>query len=79
MIQKCRARFPERPLVMGCYLRDYTRCAPVEMDLIRSQWDGVLDNLQQGTIDGYSILSGNLIDGHLQQARYIRDLIAANS
>jgi len=78
-IERCRERFPDRPLIMGCYLRDYTNRAPVEMDLVRAQWDSVIRNLETGALDGYSILSGNLIDGHLEQARYIRDIIAANS
>jgi len=77
-IEKCRERFPDQPLIMGCYLRDYPKRAPVEMGLVREQWDSVLRNLQSGALDGFSILSGNLIDGHLEQARYIRDLIAAN-
>lgn len=78
-IAQCRERFPDTPLVMGCYLRDYTKRAPVALDLVKAQWDSVLRNLEAGTLDGFSILSANLIDGHLEQAQYIRDVIAANS
>ncbi|MGD9494898.1 MAG: hypothetical protein AB7Y46_01185 [Armatimonadota bacterium] len=78
-IARCRERFPGKPLVMGCYLRDYTLRAPVPMQMLRAQWDSVVRNLEAGTLDGFSILSANLIDGHLEQAAYIRDLIAAHS
>ncbi len=78
-IQRCRERFPGKPLIMGCYLRDYTLQAPVPLDRVRVQWESVERNLAAGTIDGFSILSGNLIDGHQEQAGWIRDLIAANS
>jgi len=78
-IARCRERFPDKPLVMGCYLRDYTLRAPVPMAMVRAQWESVLRNLGSGALDGYGILSANLIDGHLEQATYIRDLIAANS
>lgn len=77
-ILRCREVFPDRPLIMGCYLRDYTLRAPVPMDRVRVQWESVLRNLEAGTLDGFSILSGNLIDGHLEQAQWIRDFIAAN-
>jgi hypothetical protein len=78
-IAKCRERFPGKPLVMGCYLRDYPHAAPVAMDSLRAQWDSALRGLEAGALDGFSILSANLIDGQLEQANWIRDLIAANS
>jgi len=78
-IARCRERFPGKPLVMGCYLRDYTQRAPVALDLVTAQWESVLRSLDAGLLDGFSILSGNLIDGHQEQAEWIRDLIAANS
>lgn len=77
-IARCHEIFPDKPLVMGCYLRDYTLRAPVPMDRMRVQWESVLRNLEAGTLDGFSILSGNLIDGHLEQAQWIRDFIAAH-
>jgi hypothetical protein len=39
----------------------------------------VLRNLETGLLQGFSILSANLIDGHQEQANWIRDLIAAHS
>jgi hypothetical protein len=77
-IARCRERFPGKPLIMGCYLRDYPLAAPVALDLVKVQWESLLRNLQSGALDGFSILSANLIDGHLEQANWIRDLIAAN-
>ncbi len=78
-IQRCREVFPDRPLYMGCYLRDYTLRAPVPMDRVREQWESILGAVDTGALDGYNILSGNLIDGQLEQATWIRDFIAANS
>lgn len=78
-IARCRELLGGKPLIMGAYLRDYPTQAPVPMDLLKAQWDIMLRCLGEGTLDGFSILSANLIDGHQQQAEYIRDLIAANS
>jgi hypothetical protein len=78
-LAQCRERFPDKPLIMGCYLRDYTHRAPVALDLVKVQWESVLRNLETGLLQGFSILSANLIDGHQEQANWIRDLIAAHS
>ncbi len=78
-IARCREVFPDKPLMMGAYLRDYTLRAPVPMDRVQGQWESIARNVEAGTLDGYSILSGNLIDGQLEQAKWIRDFIAANS
>lgn len=77
-IQRCREVFPDKPLVMGAYLRDYPMRAPVPMDRVRVQWESILRNFDDGSLQGFSILSGNLIDGQLEQAEWIRDFIAAN-
>ncbi len=77
-VDRCRELFPDKPLIMGCYLRDYTLVAPVPMDLLKLQWERVLRYLQEGKIDGYSILAAVLIDGHQEQANWIRDFIARN-
>ncbi len=78
-IARCREVFPGKPIMMGAYLRDYTMVAPVPLDRVQVQWESIARNLEAGTLDGYSILSANLIDGHLEQALWIRDFIAANS
>jgi len=63
-LERCRQIFPDKPIVMGCYLRDYPTQAPVPMDLLRLQWEKVLRYLQDRKIIGYSILATALIDGH---------------
>ncbi len=78
-IARCRELFPGKPLIMGCYLRDYPTVAPVPMDLLKGQWAAVLRHIEGGTLDGYSILAAVLIDGHQEQANWVRDFIAANS
>ncbi|HXK59665.1 MAG TPA: hypothetical protein PLP42_07180 [Acidobacteriota bacterium] len=74
----CRKLFPDKPINIGCYLRDYPNKAPVSMDLLKFQWDWVLRNVASGAVDGYEILGAFLIDGQQEQARWVRDFIAAN-
>jgi hypothetical protein len=78
-IARCRGLFPGKPLNLGCYLRDYPTVAPVPMDLLRLQWETLLRHLEAGTVDGFSILATVLIDGHQEQANWVRDFIRANS
>jgi len=78
-VTRCKEIFPDKPLNMGCYLRDYPTAAPVPMDLLKLQWNKLLGYLQQGLIDSYSILGAVLIDGHQEQANWVRDFIAAHS
>ena len=77
-IERCRELFPGKPLNLGCYLRDYPTVAPVPMEMVKLQWETLLKHLEAGTIDGYSILAAVLIDGHQEQAEWIREFIAAN-
>jgi hypothetical protein len=77
-VSRCRELFPGKPLVMGCYLRDYPTAAPVPMDLLRFQWQTLLRHLEAGTVDAYAILAAVLIDGHPEQAEWVRGFIAAN-
>lgn len=78
-IARCRELFPDKPINLGCYLRDYPTAAPVPMGLLKLQWHKLLRHLQEGTIQGYSILGAVLIDGHQEQANWVREFIAANS
>ncbi|HEY2934859.1 MAG TPA: hypothetical protein VGK99_24245 [Acidobacteriota bacterium] len=78
-IAKCREVFPGKPLVLGCFLYQFSpqmRALPLE--LVKVQWERILKYVRDGQIEGYSILAAFLIDGAQEQARWIRDLIAAN-
>jgi len=77
-LERCREMFPDKPIIIGCYLRDYPTVAPVPMHLLKLQWEKVLRYLNEGKIAGYSILAAVLIDGHQEQANWVRDFIAAN-
>jgi hypothetical protein len=77
-VDRCRALFPTKPINLGCYLRDYSLAAPLPMDLLRHQWERIPGYLERGLIDGYAILGSVLIDGHQEQATWVRDFIAAN-
>jgi hypothetical protein len=76
---QCRALFPGKPIVMGVYLRDYTKVAPIPVDRVVSQMEGIADLVGSGKLAGYSILGAVLIDGHRAQADAVRDFISAQS
>ncbi|MCX7887429.1 MAG: hypothetical protein N3B01_09295 [Verrucomicrobiae bacterium] len=74
----CQELFPGKPIVLGCYLRDFPTKQGVPMKMLRGQWEFVRNALRDGTIQGYSILGGFLIDMHPEQAAWMRDFIKAN-
>ncbi len=77
-LEKCRRLFVGKPINMGCYLRDYPTASPIPMEAIERQWRLVDRALNDGRIQGYDILGAVLIDGQLEQARWVRDFIAAH-
>ena len=78
-IQQCRELFPEKPIIMGCYLRDYSIPAPIPVKNVLAQINNIADSIGQGLLQGFSILASVLIDSHRPQAEAVRDFIAANS
>ncbi len=78
-IERCRELFPNKPLIMGCYLREYEERRPVPMEMVKLQWQTLAKHVAAGTVDGYSILGMTEIQSHQEQANWIRDFIAANS
>ena len=77
-ISACREVFPEQRLDMGIYIRDYSVPAPVSLDLLEAELQAIHRHLQEGTLDGFSILGTCLIDQHPQQAELIRAFIRRN-
>jgi len=77
-VAECRAIFPKAELLIGCYLRDFTLLDGVPMDRLKHQWHVVRKLVGDGTVAGYSILGGFLIDLHPTQARWVRDFIHAS-
>ena len=78
-VERCRRLFPDKPIVMGVYLRDYTKVAPIPVDVVKRQMEGVADLIREEKLAGYTILAAVLIDGHRPQADAVRDFIAAQS
>lgn len=78
-LERCRERFPGKPVVMGCYLRDYPTATPMPMDALRRQWDVLTRALADGRVAAFDILGTVLIDGHQEQAQWVRDCIRAHS
>jgi hypothetical protein len=78
-LRQCREVFPDKPVILGCYLRDYPTQSPMPMDAVRHQWNVVAQALDDGRIQGFDILGTITIDGQLEQALWIRDFIRAHS
>jgi hypothetical protein len=78
-VDQCRELFPDKPIVMGVYLRDYTKRAPIPVDCVQAQMEGIADLIGQGKLAGYTILAAVLIDGHRAQADTVRDFVASQS
>ena len=87
-VDRCHEIFPDKPISLGCFLWDYPsmnfnkgefdKGHAVSMDLLKLQWESVLKYVASGKIDSYTILGAYLIDGAPEQARWVRDFIAAN-
>jgi hypothetical protein len=78
-VDQCRQVFSDKPISMGCYLRDYGSRQPVPMDALRQQWQFVSEALDDNRIDCFEILGTVLIDGQLEQATWVRDFIRDHS
>jgi hypothetical protein len=77
-VDRCRAIFPEQPINVGCYLRDYTLKSAVPRERMQFQFERIARYLDEGKIAGFSILAGCLIDVHPDEARWVRDFIAGH-
>jgi len=77
-IPRCQEVFPGKPIVMGIYIRDYPSRSPVPTDFLKIELEAIARHLEAGTLQGYNILGNCLIDQHPEQARLIRDFIAAH-
>ena len=71
-IERCRSLFPGKPLILGCYLRDYPAKRPMPIQSLEYQWKLVRRRIEDGTIQGFSILGSILIDSHRTQSEWIR-------
>jgi hypothetical protein len=78
-VDRCAEVFPGKEIVVGCYIRDYPAKEGVPLDLMRSQFETMLELKDRGKISGYSILAGCLIDMHPPQAEFIRGFIENHS
>ncbi len=78
-LDQCEEIFPGKPVNLIYRLRDFRKrpVGPVSMDLLAEHWKDIRKYVDQGRLSGYSILGGFLIDMHPQQARWLRDFIAA--
>ena len=77
-LNRCREVFPGKPISMGCYLRDWPTRTPMPQEMLKFQWERVVKYLQDGLISHFEIIEGMLIDWYPEQARWVKDFIAAN-
>ncbi|MFH1923765.1 MAG: twin-arginine translocation signal domain-containing protein [Planctomycetota bacterium] len=79
-LDQCGELFPGKPINLIYRLRDfgYKPVGPVRLDLLEQHWKDIRGYVEQGRLSGYSILGGFLIDMHTEQARWLRDFIAAD-
>lgn len=75
-VSQCAATFPDKPIVVGSYIRDYPTQAPVPLELMAQQYETMAELYEEEQIAGYSILGGCLIDQHPQQAEWISHFLA---
>jgi len=75
-VERAKSLFKNKPIVLGCYLRDYGEGCPVPMDLLEYQWEKVAEYVERQWIAGYAILGTVLIEGQLEQATWVRDFIS---
>jgi hypothetical protein len=40
-VDQCCELFPDKPIVMGVYLRDYAKVAPIPVDRVKNQMEGI--------------------------------------
>jgi hypothetical protein len=76
-VDDCRRLFPDKPINMGVYLRDYPERAPVPVDAVKRQMALTADYLEKGKLDGFSVLGTITIETQRAQAEAIREFIAA--
>jgi len=78
-VERCREIFKNKPIYVGCYMRNYPEKKPLPIATIEKRFEGIVRHLKEGKIAGYTILGTVLIDGQLEQAEWIRDFIAKHS
>lgn len=77
-VERCREVFPGKQISVGGYIRDYRAMRPIPLEKIELQYQTMYRLWREGRIDGYNILSANVIDGALAECEWIRDFIAAH-
>jgi hypothetical protein len=77
-IDYSRQAFPGKPVILGCFLRDFLSRTGISLETLKFQWKQLLKMLDGGMVQGYSIFGGFLIEMHPEQASWVRSFIAAN-
>jgi hypothetical protein len=75
-LDRCAEIFQGKPIILGCYLRDYPTQSPVPLNLLRFEFERICAYMEDGRISGFSILAACLIDQHPEQAALVRCFLA---
>jgi hypothetical protein len=67
---------PKCGKVLGCYLWDYGKKKPMPLDLVRLQCQSGLRWLQEGRIEGMTLLASCICDLELEAVEWTREWIA---
>lgn len=75
-VDRAREIFPDKPINIGVYMRDYPIESSMPIELLEFQFERIVRYIEEGKIEGYSIIAGCLIDLHPEQGRWVREFIA---
>jgi len=74
-VGRCKKAFPDKPILMGLYLRDYPTSQAMHMDLLKFEFEKSAELIDKGEIDGFIVLGGFHIDKHPEQAKWVREFM----
>ncbi len=77
-VELCHKTLPGKAIVVGSFIRDYDKRAPVPLEMMQMQYETMFELWEEERIAGYSILGAALIDQHPQQAEFIRSFIGGH-
>ncbi len=74
-MEKCKEHFPDKPINLGVYLRDYHYRRPVPQDRLIYEMSKIKEYIQKGVISGFSILATVTMDTNMEGVQSIIDFL----
>lgn len=63
-LERCRQSFPDKPIILGVYLRDYHYRRSVPIDRMLYEMEKIKEYLQKDMIQGYAVLGTITMDSN---------------